>query len=212
MKPAIGLLLFLGTVPLFAQGAPPDAQLLERASVLLTDGKATMPVAFHYLAVGFHLGRDHHHVDIRARLGNGGGRAEVDAYLMRAIGPKATTNDEVARTAFELSYPFDGWVDIFYDAELPAGNYWLVLVKPREATWSSINWFAAQPASVRSACSAHLIGSQSFSFESDAADYFPASKFEQKYTPYAYQIELVELRPAGTVDTCRQTYTFGKER
>ncbi|HEY0371449.1 MAG TPA: hypothetical protein VGD79_05585 [Thermoanaerobaculia bacterium] len=207
MKPAIGLLLFLGTVSLFAQEPPP---MLEEATVLRADGKSTMAVAFHHLAVGFQLERAHHHVSISARLGNGGGRAEVDAYLVRAIGPDATESDEVARTAFELSYPFDDWVDIFNDLELETGNYWLILAKPPESTWSSINWFAVQPAEVRSACSAHLGNAQSFTFESDEAEYVPASKFDKKYTPYAYLLEVTELRPVGTFDQCSETVIFGK--
>lgn len=210
MKPAIGLLLFLGTIPLYAQSAPPDPPVLERATVLVADGKETWPVAFHHLAVGFHVDREHHHVGISARLGNGGGRAEVDAYLMRVVGPEAKESDEIARTALELSYPFDGWVDIFNDVELEPGTYWLVLGKPKECNWSSLNWFATQPAGVMTACGTHLTGAQSFEFESDVADYFPASHFEKKYTPYAYQMEVTELRPAGVADVCAQTFIVAK--
>ncbi|HEX6099364.1 MAG TPA: hypothetical protein VF432_23820 [Thermoanaerobaculia bacterium] len=199
---AIGLVFLLG-VSGFAQEVPPEAPpVLELATVLRADGKVTWPVAIHHMAVGFALERAHHHVRITARLGNGGGRAEVDAFLMREIGPDATEGDEVARTMFELSYPFDGWVDLFNDLELEKGTYWLVLGKPKDSTWSSINWFAAQPAVGTSACNAHLTGSQSFTFESDAADYLPASKFVKKYTPYAFQIEITELRPPGAAEIC----------
>jgi hypothetical protein len=202
MKVAIGLVLLL-TVSVFAQEAPP---VLEVAMVLRADGLVTFPVAIHHMAVGFALQRAHHHVSIRARLGNGGGRAEVDAFLMRAVGPDATESDEVARTEFELSYPFDGWVDIFNDVELEKGSYWLVLGKPKKSSWSSINWFAVKPESSLSACNAHLIGSQTYTFDSDTANYLPASKFERKFTPYYFQIEIMELRPPSA-EACTQTFT-----
>jgi hypothetical protein len=192
-------------VPLFAQEAPPP---LERATVLIADGEKTWPVAFHHMAVGFRLERAHHHVSIAARLGNGGGHAEVDAFLMREIGPEVKEGDEVARTAFELSYPFDDWVDIFNDLELEAGRYWLVLGKPKERNWSSINWFVTDLRAGMNTCNAHLAGSQSYTFDSDTADYLPASKFEQKYTPYAFQIEITELRAPGP-DPCPQTLSAG---
>lgn len=204
MKAAIGLVLLL-TGSVFAQEAPP---VLEVATVLRADGLVTFPVAIHHMAVGFALSREHHHVSIRARLGNGGGRAEVDAFLMRAVGPDAKESDEIARTQFELSYPFDGWVDLFNDVELEKGSYWLVLGKPKESSWSSINWFAVKPETSLSACNAHLTGAQTYTFDSDTADYLPASKFEKKFTPYAFQIDITELRPPGA-ETCTQTFTAG---
>lgn len=206
MKPTIGLLLFLGMAPMFAQEAPQPP--LERATVLLADGKNTWAVAFHHMAVGFRLERAHQHVSIAARLGNGGGYAEVDAFLMREVGPQATGSDEIARTAFELSYPFDDWVDLFNDLDLEAGRYWLVLGKPKERNWSSINWFVTDLRPGIDTCNARLAGSQTYTFDSDTADYLPASKFEQKYTPYAFQIEIAELRQPGP-DPCPQNLSAG---
>jgi hypothetical protein len=194
MKAAIGLFVFLGTVPLFGQEALPA---LERVTLIATRGEVSMPVAVHGQAVGWVLYREEHHVTVSAHLGNGGGHAYIDAFLMKRIGPGATQGDEIAYTSFDLGFPFDGWVDVFTDLELEPGEYWLVIAKPKEKAHSSINWFVLQPKSVGGSCSARFRGSQSYTFHSDTADYLPASKFEQKYEPYAFQFEVSELRPAG---------------
>ena len=207
---ATALFLLFGAASAAAQIPAPVDVPLEEALVLRADGELTSAVSFHHLALGFHLRRAHHHLRIAARLGNGGGRAEVDAYLVRSIGPDAKESDEVARTAFELSYPFADWVEIFEDIDLEAGQYWLILAKPKESNWSSINWFATDFAHVTHSCNAILGNAQSFTFQSDEADYVPASKFERKYTPYTYQVEMTELRLAGSADPCGDTVIAGK--
>jgi hypothetical protein len=137
-------------------------------------------------------------VTVAARLGNGGGHAYLDAYLMKAIGPGTTEEDEIARTSFDLTYPYDGWIDLFTDLDLEAGAYWLIVAKPPERAHSSINWFVAQPAEFRGSCTALYLGSKSYTFHSDAAEYLPASKFVEKYEPYGFQFEVSEVREVGS--------------
>jgi len=194
MKAAIGLFVFLGTIPLIGQEAEPP---LERFTLIATRGEIPMPVAVYRQAVGWVMRGEHHHVTVSAHLGNGGGHAYIDAYLMKRIGPDATRGDEIAFASLDLGFPFDDWVDLFSDLDLEPGEYWLVIAKPKEKDHSSINWFVLQPKRVRGSCSASFLGSQSFTFQSDAADYLPASKFESKYEPYAFQFEVSEPHPAG---------------
>ena len=199
MKPAIGLLLFLGMVlPLAAQDAHPSLEPLERAVLFTVTGDKTWAIGIDGQAVGFHLPAALKGVTVSARLGNGGGHAYADAFLMKRIGPDATEADEIARVAFDLSYPFDGWVDLFTDLDLEKGTYWLVIGRPGDKAHSSINWFVAQPLTA-SGCFASYLDAQSYTFRSDAADYLPASKFRGKYHPYGFQFELWEMRPPGPV-------------
>ena len=193
MKPAIGFLLFLTAFPLAAQDVfpPPEA-----APVLHISGPRPIPIPIKGQAVGFSLLSDRRGVNISAHLGNGGGRAWADAYLMKEIGPATTEQDEVARIAFELGYPFDGWVDLFTNLDLEQGTYWLVIARPRETAHSSINWFAAQPLA-DGTCMARYVESRSYTFETDAAEYIPASKFEKKFEHYKFELELWEMRQPG---------------
>jgi hypothetical protein len=193
MKPAVGMLLLLGTVPFFAQDAPP----LEPATLLTISGEKTWAIGIDGQAVSFHLRHPHPHVTISARLGNGGGHAFADAYLMKEIGPGTTERDEIARLAFDLVYPFEGWVDLFQDLDLEAGTYWLVIARPPDKAHTSINWFVAQPLTTSGSCSVAYVDSKSYSFQSDAAEYIPASKFEKKYQPYGFQFEVWEMRAPG---------------
>jgi hypothetical protein len=198
MKAALGLFVFLGTVSMFGQVFAQEAEPpLERFTLIATRGELSMPVAVHRQVVGWVMRGEHHHVTVSAHLGNGGGHAYIDAYLMKRIGPGATTGDEIAFASFDLGFPFDDWVDVFADLDLEPGEYWLIIAKPKEKAHSSINWFVFQPKRVGGSCSARFIGSQSFTFQSDAADYLPASKFESKYEPYAFQFEVSDLQPAG---------------
>lgn len=201
MKPAVGLLLFLGMVlPLAAQDAPPYPSLepLERATLFTVTGEKTWPIGIDGQAVSFYLGAARKGVTVSARLGNGGGHAYGDAFLMKHIGPDATQGDEIARISFDLVYPFEGWVDLFTDLDLEKGKYWLVIARPYDKAHSSINWFVSQPLTT-SGCFASYLEAQSFTFRSDAAEYLPASKFREKYYPYAFQFELWEMRPPGPV-------------
>lgn len=196
MKPAIALLLFLGMVPLLAQEAPPP---LEPAALLAIDGDMTWPIGISGQAVGWSLDRPHRGVTVSARLGNGGGHAYADVYLMKSIGPGTTEKDEIAYRSLDLVYPYEGWTDLFVDVDLEAGTYWLIVARPRERAHSSINWFVALPMWVSGSCGAAHAGSRSYTFHSDAAEYIPASKFEEKYQPYGFQFEVSEMRAAGSL-------------
>ena len=194
MKRALVFLLFILAIPLRAQ----ELHLLERVTVAGARGGVSWPVAIRAQAVGFVLHRAHQRVTVSARLGNGGGHAYVDAYLMRQIGPGATMEHEIAYTTFDLAYPFDEWVDLFTDLDLDAGQYWLVIAKPRDVSHSSINWFVAQPLESTGSCSANVLSSRAYTFHFDEAEYIPASKFEKKFEPYRFQFEVTELRTAGS--------------
>lgn len=198
MKSALAVLLVLVTVPTFAQEAPDAPPALERAALLGVDGPRTWGVGINGQAVGWYFSQPRSHITVSARLGNGGGHAYLDAYLMKRIGPGTTRKDEIARTSLDLPYPYDGWVDLFTDLDLDGGYYWLVIAKPWEKSHSSINWFVAQPPGHRDTCGVHSLGSQSYTFHFDAASYIPASKFEKKFEPYTFQFEISEVRPAGT--------------
>ena len=191
MKAAIGLFVILGTVPLTIPMTGQEVEPpLERVTLIAPRGELPMPVAVHRQAVGWVLKGEQHHVTVSAHLGNGGGRADIDAYLMKRIGPGATSGDEIAFASLDLGFPFDDWVDLFTDLDLEAGEYWLIIAKPKEKAHSSINWFVLQPKSVLGSCNASFLGSQSFTFLSDADDYLPASKFEEKYEPHAFRFEV----------------------
>ena len=194
MKRALGFLLFVLATPVCAQDLP----LLERVTVAGPRGDVSWPVAIRGQAVGFALYRAHEHVTVSARLGNGGGHAYVDAYLMKQIGPGATQEHEIAYNTFDLAYPFDDWVDLFTDLSLDAGQYWLVIAKPRDVSHSSINWFVVGPSEPTGSCSAHLLSSWAYTFLLDEAEYIPASKFEKKFEPYLFQFEVTELRAVGS--------------
>ena len=198
MKAAFGMLVLLGATALFAQEMPPPE--MEWVTLIGSRGGMPFPVAVRAQAVGWILSGEHHHVTVSAHLGNGGGHAYVEAYLMRQIGPEATPGDEVASTSVDLGYPFDGWVDLFTDLDLGQGVYWLIVAKPKERAHSSINWFVLQPRFVPGSCHARFLGSQSYAFSIDEAEYLPASKFEKKYEPYAFEFEVVEMRPRGSPD------------
>jgi hypothetical protein len=191
MKSAIGVLLFLiVAVPLVSQDVPPE----ERATLLSVGGEIPLPVGINGQAVGWTLTRTHYRVDIAAHLGNGGGHAYVDAYLMHAIGPGTTEEDEVAHRSFDLPYPHDGWITLFAGLDLQPGTYWLIVAKPHEKAHSSINWFVGRPRSVFAACGVRFLESKSYTFHGDAAAYIPASQFEKKFEPYGFQFELTDER------------------
>ena len=192
---SIAALLFLA-VPLFAQEAPPVR------TVLAVGGNLSWGIGVSGgRAVGFSLPCARPHVAIAARLGNGGGHAYLDAYLMRRVGPEATEEDEVARASLDLPYPFLGWVTLFDDVDLERGVYWLVLAKPRDKAFSSINWIAASPMVLESSCGARYLGSSAYIFLSDTADYIPASNFKKEIDPYGFQIALTE--PLEDIVECR---------
>lgn len=186
MKPLIAVLVLIVATPLMAQE-------VVRESILVTEEGTTWPVAINGQAVGWHLASPRAGVTVSARLGNGGGDAYVAAYLMKAIGPGTTEDDEIARTAFDLSYPHDGWVPLFENLDLDAGTYWLIIAQPRERAHSSINWFVAQPFGTLPSCGVRYIGSRSYTFHGDAAEYLPASNFAKKYEPYTFQFELTAV-------------------
>jgi hypothetical protein len=186
MKPAIAVLLLIVATPLLAQ------EVL-RASILATEGAMTWPVAINGQAVGWYLEDPREAVTVSARLGNGGGHAYVAAYLMKEIGPGTTEKDEIARTTFDLAYPHDGWVPLFENVDLEAGTYWLIVAQAPERAHSSINWFVAQPFGTVRSCGVRYIGSRSYTFHGDAAEYLPASKFAKKYEPYGFQFELTAV-------------------
>ena len=175
---------------------PPDQEWF----TLISSRGISRPVAVHHQAVGWFLKGEHHHVSVSAHLGNGGGRASVEAYLMRSIGAGTNRGDEVAWTSMDLKYPFDGWVDLFTDLDLGPGEYWLIIAKPKETAFSSINWFVLQPRDWGGACDSILLGAKSYTFQTDTAEYLPASKFERKDQPYVFEFEVSELRPAGSTD------------
>ncbi len=182
------LLLWSTQVPLYAQ-QPPEPH---HRAMLAIGGELSWGVGINGEAVGWSMANAHPHVTIAARLGNGGGHAYVDAYLMKKIGPDATEEDEIARTSFDLPYPFSDWVTLFADLDLEPGVYWLVIAKPRERAFSSINWIVGKPMLLRSCCDINYLGTKSYTFLSDAADYIPASNFKSKYEPYGFQIEITE--------------------
>ena len=183
MKSMVALLFF--AVPLFAQEEP--------QTVLAVGGEVSWGIGVNGRAVGFSLAQPHPHLTIAARLGNGGGHAYLDAYLMRRVGPGATEDDEVARTSLDLSYPALGWITLFEDMDLERGVYWLVIAKPRDKAFSSINWIAASPMVLETSCGGvGYLGTRAYTFLSDAADYIPASKFQKEIDPYGFQIALTE--------------------
>jgi hypothetical protein len=174
MTPTIGLLVLLL--------APVESVLVRPAGT-----GVVWAVGINGQAVGWALAKPHHEVTIAARLGNGGGRAYLDAYLMTSIGPGTTEAHEIARTSLDLPYPHDGWVDLFTGLDLEPGTYWLVIARPRERAHSSINWFVEKPGDFDWSCHVRYLESRSYTFHSDAAEYIPASKFEKKYEPYRFQ-------------------------
>lgn len=208
MKPTLGSIFSLGMfaiAPLFAQTpvqepfaqqAPPARQ--HRPVVLSIGGEVITASPVKGRALGWWLRSPHCHVTIAARLGNGGGEASGVAYLMRAIGPGTSPDDEIAQTPFELPYPFDGWIPLFTNLDLPMGEYWLVIAKPRDKTFSSINWILANPMLLNASSAIRYIGTTSYTYDSDVADYIPASKFGPKYEPYGFEVEIVgEEVPIG---------------
>lgn len=177
MTPAIGLLLLLL--------ATPEGVLLEPVG----EGEV-QPVPIHGQAVGWVLQRAQEQVTVAARLGNGGGRAYVDAYLVTRIGPGTTEEHEIARRSLDLPFPHDAWVELFTDLSLEPGEYWLVIARPRDRAHSSINWFVEKPGGSFEACDARYTGSRSYTFHSDGAEYLPASKFKEKFEPYRFLFEV----------------------
>ena len=195
------LIIVLAVSPLGAQQAPEPEPV--RTSILEIGGRLAWGVGITGQAVGWELTRPRHHVEVAARLGNGGGHAYFDAYLMRAIGPNTSWRSEVAYGAFDLTYPADGWFTLFEDLDLEAGEYWLVVAKPPEKAHSSINWIVGTPMSLRSTCDVRYLGTKSYTFLSDTAEYLPASKFEAKYEPYGFQMALTDVLVPGSGD-CSQ--------
>ena len=204
MRSAIGSLLLIIVLAVFPLGAQQLAEPEpERTAILEIGGRLAWGIGITGQAVGWELSRPHHHVAVSARLGNGGGHAYMDAYLMRAIGPDASTRDEVAYASFDLTYPHDGRITLFEDLDLEAGEYWLVVAKPTEKAHSSINWIVATPMSLTSTCDVRYLGTKSYTFLSDTAEYIPASRFESKYEPYGFQMALTDVM-APDVDPCSQ--------
>lgn len=187
MKTAIGALLLLVLLPLRAQ-----------ETILATGGDMAFPVPIQGQAIAFALADPHCGVTIEVRLGNGGGRAPVEAYLMERVGPDVDEADEIARTSLELGYPHDGWITLFSGLDLEQGGYWLVVGKPKARAHSSLNWFASKPGDVTTTCGVRWVTSRSFIFHSDAAEYLPASNFApQKYEPHKFL-----LRVTADHDAC----------
>lgn len=202
MRSAVGSLLLIIVLAVSPLGAQPLPELEpERTTILEIGGKLSWGVGITGQAVGWELTRPHHHVTVAANLGNGGGHAYFEAYLMRAVGPDATWRDEAAYESFDLSYPHEGWVDLFEDLDLEAGEYWLVVAKPLEKAHSSINWIVSTPMSLRSNCDVRYLGTKSFTFLTDTAEYIPASKFAAKYEPYGFQMALTDTLSSDS-DRC----------
>ena len=167
---AASLLLFM------VLGATPVAGHEQRA-ILGIGGDGTWGVGINGRAVGWSVSQPQYNVTVSANLGNGGGHAYLDAYLVRSVGPGTTREDEVARTSLDLPYPFTGWVTLFEGLELEEGEYWLVIAKPRDRAHSSINWIATNSMTLRRSCDVQYLGTRSYTLPSDAASYLPASKF-----------------------------------
>lgn len=188
MKTAAGsLLLFivLGIAPLSAQEHQPHSTLLS------IGGQVAWGIGINGRAVGWSLSQPQHHVTVAANLGNGGGRAYLDAYLMRSVGPGTTGSDEVAYVSLDLPYPFTGWVKLFQGLDLEAGEYWLLIAKPRDRAHSSINWVAANPRILLASSGVQYLGTKSYTYASDAAAYLPASKFAAiELEPYGFGLEV----------------------
>lgn len=180
------LFIMLGVASLSAQ---------ERRAVLAIGGEVTWGIGVNGRAVGWSLSQPQHNVTVAANLGNGGGHAYLDAYLMRAIGPGTDGSDEVASVSLDLPYPFTGWVKLFEGLELEAGEYWLVVAKPRDRAHSSINWVVANPMMLKTCGDAQYLGTKSYTYASDAAAYLPASKFAAiELEPYGFGIEVTAAR------------------
>jgi hypothetical protein len=190
------LIILFAVSPLVAQPLPEPEP--ERTAILQIGGKLAWGIGITGQAVGWELSQPHHHVTVAAHLGNGGGHAYMEAYLMRAIGFDASSRDEVAYASFDLTYPHDGWITLFADLDLEPGEYWLVVAKPKEKAHSSINWMVATPMSLISTCDVRYLGTKSFTFLSDTAEYLPASKFESKYEPYGFQMALTDVLVPGS--------------
>lgn len=92
------LLLFmvLGAIPSTGE---------EHRAILGIGGEGSWGVGIKGRAVGWSLSRPYQNVTISAKLGNGGGQATLDAYLMRSVGPGTTRRDEVASTSLDLPIP-----------------------------------------------------------------------------------------------------------
>lgn len=196
----IVLIVFV-TIPLCAQ-----EPAMPRATVVAVEGERSWPVPINGQAVGFALMAPEQSVEIAARLGNGGGHAYLDAYLMKRIGPGTTEADEIARTSFDLEYPESGWITLFAGLNLEKGIYWLIVAKPHDRAFSSLNWFVASPRQFRASCGGvGYLGTKSYTFFGDAAEYIPASKFEKKFeAAYGFQFEVTAART--TQDDCRSTF------
>lgn len=209
MRPAAGSLVFLiVTLSLQAQEAAPPPSI--RATIIEVSGQRALPIPINGQAVGFALQKPEQQVAIAARLGNGGGHAYLDAYLTRRIGPGTTEADEIAHTSFDLQYPNDEWVMLFEDLDLDKGVYWLIVAKPHDRAFSSLNWFVANPQELTGSCGAiRYLGTKSYTFFGDAAEYIPASKFEPKYeSSYGFQFLVTAARTAA--DECTSRIIFAR--
>jgi len=190
MKSAASLLMFL------LASVPMHAQVLEeqRATVLGIGGDMSWGVAVNGRAVGWSMDHPRHNVRIAANLGNGGGHAYIAAYLMRSIGPGTSKSDEIARISLDLPYPYHGWILLFADVDLEEGEYWLVIARPTENPHSSINWITANPMKFEMSDDARYLGTRSYTFYKDGADYIPASNFNDAHEPYGFQIAITADR------------------
>ena len=196
MKTAAGsLLLFIVLFIVVGITTPLSGQEHQDQKLLAIGGEVAWGIGINGRAVGWSLSHPQHHVTIAANLGNGGGHAYLDAYLMRSVGPGTTGSDEVAYVSLDLPYPFTGWVKLFEGLDLEAGEYWLVIAKPRDRAHSSINWVAANPRILTMSGGAQYLGTKSYTYAGDAADYLPASKFAAiELDPYGFGIEVTAAR------------------
>ena len=146
------------------------------------------------LAVGWSFSRRVTNVTISALLNNGGGYAGGTAYLMKRIGPGTTPEDEIATKQFELPLGFKGQVTLFTELDLPAGDYWLVFVTPREGPFSYVNWIISLPLELHKIPGARYLGTTWGDLYSTGI-YVPASQFQPTYNGVGYQMEI-----SGDVD------------
>jgi hypothetical protein len=173
------LLLVVG---LCVTGAALPAQEV-RETILAGDpvGGIFGGVGANRCAFGWFMERGYSDVTVAASMANGSGRGGPPspgvAYLMRAIGPGTTADQEVASKPFELPPSFEGMFTFFSGLNLPPGRYWLVLVTPGPPA-SYANVEIGKPLALSAAEGSHYLGTLDV-IESRYADYPPASAFSR---------------------------------
>ncbi len=182
-------LLVAGSLFLGSANAAIAPRVPQKSAVLFSiSGEGQGTTAAKSNAVGWSFSYPMRNVSIAARLSNGGGFAGGTAYLMRAIGPGTTPQDEVARTTVDLPLGFYDMVPLFTDLDLPAGDYWLLFEVPKTGPFSYLNWDISLPVQLQAKGGVRYLGTKGLTVYD--SDYAPAAPFGDADTRIGYQIEI----------------------